>query len=236
MEQNNNATYKKSTVGVPCRTYFCSGTPCFCMKNHQIFSWSSYSSIAVIFWFSYCFVLSDKNAQWSLKSTLCDVLFVVKVKEKIVSGEFKPNCAIVILDFLIRHGVIQADTGEYVETGIKCDGVTCLPWCTQWALYIYWSKNLSHSAYEKSDANMADMTSNHSSQCVQYWTPIAIKVVNSINTIFPAYYIHDKITAIWLVKGSAIISLIIFVMADQNNKNPIWRRNVSCINNKSGRI
>ena len=35
---------------------------------------------------------------------------IEKVKEKIVSGEFKTNCAIVILDFLIRHGVVQADT------------------------------------------------------------------------------------------------------------------------------
>lgn len=32
-----------------------------------------------------------------------------KVKERIASGEFKPNCAIIILDFLIRHGVIKPD-------------------------------------------------------------------------------------------------------------------------------
>ncbi|XP_046852027.1 nudix hydrolase 24, chloroplastic-like [Xenia sp. Carnegie-2017] len=32
------------------------------------------------------------------------------VKEKIVDGEFKPNSAIVILNFMIRHGVIHPDT------------------------------------------------------------------------------------------------------------------------------
>ncbi|XP_031570665.1 nudix hydrolase 20, chloroplastic-like [Actinia tenebrosa] len=36
-----------------------------------------------------------------------------KVKEMIVTDEFKPNCALVILDFLIRHGVISADTEQY---------------------------------------------------------------------------------------------------------------------------
>ncbi|CAB4004276.1 nudix hydrolase 24, chloroplastic-like [Paramuricea clavata] len=49
---------------------------------------------------------------------------IEKVKEKIVSGEFKPNCAIVILDFLIRHGIIQADTEpNFVKflTGIHRD-------------------------------------------------------------------------------------------------------------------
>jgi hypothetical protein len=45
------------------------------------------------------------------------------------------------------------------------------------------------------------------------------------------YYIHDKITAIWLVKRSAIISLIALSrMAGGSGKskqqNPIWRRNL----------
>ncbi|XP_033109622.1 nudix hydrolase 20, chloroplastic-like [Anneissia japonica] len=38
---------------------------------------------------------------------------IEEVKEKIASGEFKPNCALVILDFLIRHGYISPDTEPY---------------------------------------------------------------------------------------------------------------------------
>ncbi|EDO49616.1 predicted protein [Nematostella vectensis] len=34
-----------------------------------------------------------------------------KVKEKIITNEFKPNCALVVLDFLIRHGEINPQTG-----------------------------------------------------------------------------------------------------------------------------
>lgn len=30
----------------------------------------------------------------------------------IASDEFKPNCALVVLDFLIRHSLIEADSGE----------------------------------------------------------------------------------------------------------------------------
>ena len=43
-----------------------------------------------------------------------------------MSGEFKTNCAIVILDFLIRHGVIQADTGEYEKWNQMLEGMTRL--------------------------------------------------------------------------------------------------------------
>jgi hypothetical protein len=43
------------------------------------------------------------------------------------------------------------------------------------SIYI-WSKSFSHSAYEKSEANM------HGS----HWRPISIKVVNCFNTISPA--------------------------------------------------
>ena len=39
----------------------------------------------------------------------------------IASGEFKPNCAIVILDFLIRHGIIQPDDGELSLLEQSCD-------------------------------------------------------------------------------------------------------------------
>ncbi|XP_010897045.1 thiamin pyrophosphokinase 2 isoform X2 [Esox lucius] len=34
-----------------------------------------------------------------------------EVKEVLVSDDFKPNCAMVVLDFLIRHSYIQPDTG-----------------------------------------------------------------------------------------------------------------------------
>ena len=35
-----------------------------------------------------------------------------KVKTLIATDEFKPNSALVILDFLIRHGFIEPDTGK----------------------------------------------------------------------------------------------------------------------------
>ncbi|XP_062855638.1 thiamin pyrophosphokinase 2 [Trichomycterus rosablanca] len=38
---------------------------------------------------------------------------IEKVKELIASEEFKPNCALVVLDFLIRHSVIEADSESY---------------------------------------------------------------------------------------------------------------------------
>nr|XP_028567810.1 uncharacterized protein LOC114587564 isoform X9 [Podarcis muralis] len=40
-----------------------------------------------------------------------------KVKEAIGSPDFKPNCAMVALDFLIRHGYIQPDGGRLQEKG-----------------------------------------------------------------------------------------------------------------------
>jgi hypothetical protein len=41
------------------------------------------------------------------------------------------------------------------------------------------------------------------------------------------YYIHDKITAIWLVKRSAIISLIALSRSGKSKQqNPIWRQNL----------
>lgn len=40
---------------------------------------------------------------------------IEEVKELLVSDEFKPNCAMVVLDFLIRHSVIQPDTEPYYQ-------------------------------------------------------------------------------------------------------------------------
>ncbi len=42
------------------------------------------------------------------------LLFVIcwfQVKDLLVSEEFKPNCAMVVLDFLIRHAIIEPDSG-----------------------------------------------------------------------------------------------------------------------------
>ena len=36
----------------------------------------------------------------------------LQVKEMLVGGDFKPNCAMVVLDFLIRHSCIEPDTGR----------------------------------------------------------------------------------------------------------------------------
>ena len=36
----------------------------------------------------------------------------LQVKEKIATDQFKPNCALVVLDFLMRHGLITPDSGK----------------------------------------------------------------------------------------------------------------------------
>jgi hypothetical protein len=41
---------------------------------------------------------------------------VSKVSEVIANtDEYKPNCALVIMDFLIRHGFVAPDQPKYVE-------------------------------------------------------------------------------------------------------------------------
>lgn len=40
---------------------------------------------------------------------------IEQVKELIVSEEFKPNCAMVVLDFLIRHSIIEPDSETYYQ-------------------------------------------------------------------------------------------------------------------------
>ncbi|XP_072884841.1 thiamin pyrophosphokinase 2 [Hemitrygon akajei] len=42
-----------------------------------------------------------------------------QVKEAIVGSEFKPNCALVALDFLIRHGVVDADGERYYQQFVE---------------------------------------------------------------------------------------------------------------------
>ncbi|TTJ85387.1 Nudix hydrolase 20, chloroplastic [Bagarius yarrelli] len=45
---------------------------------------------------------------------------IEQVKELVVSEEFKPNCAMVVLDFLIRHSVIEPDTGGLTQSLNAC--------------------------------------------------------------------------------------------------------------------
>uniref|UniRef100_A0A674JX39 Nudix hydrolase domain-containing protein n=1 Tax=Terrapene triunguis TaxID=2587831 RepID=A0A674JX39_9SAUR len=45
-----------------------------------------------------------------------------EVKDAIASGDFKPNCALVALDFLIRHGHLQPDHGEGTAPGSASRG------------------------------------------------------------------------------------------------------------------
>lgn len=45
-----------------------------------------------------------------------DLRTVQEVKESLRNGEFKPNCAMVMLDFFVRHGLVSMETDEgYVE-------------------------------------------------------------------------------------------------------------------------
>jgi isopentenyldiphosphate isomerase len=45
-----------------------------------------------------------------------ELLTVEEVKTALRNGEFKPNCAMVLLDFFVRHGILTAETDEnYIE-------------------------------------------------------------------------------------------------------------------------
>jgi hypothetical protein len=45
-----------------------------------------------------------------------ELMTIDQLKEVVVTDKFKTNCAGVVIDFLIRHGVIKPDdTPEYVE-------------------------------------------------------------------------------------------------------------------------
>ena len=44
-----------------------------------------------------------------------ELMGVDQVKEALRSGEFKPNCALVLLDFFVRHGIITAEDEGYIE-------------------------------------------------------------------------------------------------------------------------
>jgi len=44
-----------------------------------------------------------------------ELMNVEDVKEALRQGEFKPNCAMVLLDFFVRHGVLTAEDDGYIE-------------------------------------------------------------------------------------------------------------------------
>lgn len=53
----------------------------------------------------------------------CDVPSRFQVKELVASDDFKPNSAMVVLDFLIRHSLLEPDTGVVVSDVPSCS------WC-----------------------------------------------------------------------------------------------------------
>lgn len=57
-------------------------------------------------WFFNCSAFPEEFRE---PSSACFVLF--QVKELLATDDFKPNSAMVVLDFLIRHSFIEPDTG-----------------------------------------------------------------------------------------------------------------------------
>ncbi|KAL9109530.1 MAG: hypothetical protein Q9227_005865 [Pyrenula ochraceoflavens] len=55
-----------------------------------------------------------------------ELLSVGEVQEALAAGRFKPNCALVLLDFFIRHGLLTAETDkDYIEIVSRLH--RCLP-------------------------------------------------------------------------------------------------------------
>lgn len=44
-----------------------------------------------------------------------ELMTVEEVKKAMRDGEFKPNCALVLLDFFVRHGILTAEDTGYIE-------------------------------------------------------------------------------------------------------------------------
>lgn len=44
-----------------------------------------------------------------------ELMSLEEVEEALRDGEFKPNCALILLDFFIRHGILTAEEEGYVE-------------------------------------------------------------------------------------------------------------------------
>jgi len=43
-----------------------------------------------------------------------ELLSLDMIREKMLAGEFKPNCALVMLDFMIRHGKVTYDNEPHL--------------------------------------------------------------------------------------------------------------------------
>lgn len=58
---------------------------------------------------------------------------VAKVKEAMANGEFKPNCALVLVDFFLRHGIITPENEkDYLEIAERTHRRLGLPMGTSW--------------------------------------------------------------------------------------------------------
>lgn len=70
-----------------------------------------------------CQYIFDLEVPADVKPTPCDdeveeffLMGVDELKERLRKGEFKPNCAVVLLDFFVRHGVLtQENEVDYVQ-------------------------------------------------------------------------------------------------------------------------
>ena len=54
----------------------------------------------------------DSNSSIFEMLTLCEAFYlwsIEEVKESLAKGEFKPNCALLIIDFFIRHGILTPE-------------------------------------------------------------------------------------------------------------------------------
>jgi isopentenyldiphosphate isomerase len=48
-----------------------------------------------------------------------ECLGVEDVRKALANGEFKPNCAVIMIDFMIRHGMVTEKDDGYVEIGAR---------------------------------------------------------------------------------------------------------------------
>ena len=44
-----------------------------------------------------------------------NLMTVEEVKQALTDGKFKPNCALVLLDFFVRHGILTERDAGYIE-------------------------------------------------------------------------------------------------------------------------
>lgn len=64
--------------------------------------------------FEVCLPASDFEADGKL-------LDIPQVKKALLSGDFKPNCGLILVDFLVRHGIVTPENeADYFEIGWRC--------------------------------------------------------------------------------------------------------------------